>query len=237
MSMRKYLILFFIFSTTLCFAQDSLNGQDFENDSIAVYKKSRDFEYTRYLDSLLKNKKDLGVDTFSISGHAKSGKQQRITIHSGGNSFFNIPSVTAILWVLAVFFIGFVLHRLFFTKGFFRRESTRKDLTGIKQEEKISDPSGYDRLIAEAVAGQNYRLAIRYLYLQTLQILSNKGLIQLSPDKTNYEYVRELSGKVYQDDFSGITLGYEYVWYGKFEIGKDIYQKLSGDYRSFQQKF
>ena len=106
-----------------------------------------------------------------------------------------------------------------------------------QHDEKISDPSGYDRLIGKAVANQNYRLAIRYLYLQTLQILSNHGLIQLSPDKTNYEYVRELSGKLYQDDFSGITLGYEYVWYGKFEIGKDTYQKLSADYKTFQQKF
>jgi hypothetical protein len=83
---------------------------------------------------------------------------------------------------------------------------------------------------------KNYRLAIRYSYLQTLQKLSGSGLLQFSADKTNYQYVNELHGKPYQNDFAAITLNYEYVWYGKFEIGEDVYNRLFSDYKSFHQK-
>jgi hypothetical protein len=69
-----------------------------------------------------------------------------------------------------------------------------------------------------------------------LQKLSGSGLLQFSADKTNYQYVNELHGKPYQNDFAAITLNYEYVWYGKFEIGEDVYNRLFSDYKSFHQK-
>jgi hypothetical protein len=72
--------------------------------------------------------------------------------------------------------------------------------------------------------------------LQTLYKLSDGGLLQFSSDKTNYQYVNELGGKPYQNDFAAITLNYEYVWYGKFDISEDVYKRLSGEYRSFHQK-
>lgn len=83
---------------------------------------------------------------------------------------------------------------------------------------------------------KNYRLAIRYLYLQALQNLSGKGALQLLTNKTNNEYITELRGKLYQNDFAAITLSYEYVWYGKFDISEDTYNRLMREYNSLQQK-
>ena len=83
---------------------------------------------------------------------------------------------------------------------------------------------------------KNYRLAVRYSYLQTLQTLAGSGLVQFSADKTNYQYVNELSGKPYQNDFAALTLNYEYVWYGNFDIKEDVYNRLLKEYQSFHQK-
>jgi hypothetical protein len=211
-----------------------------KNDSIKNYKKEKDFAYINYLDSLLRKTKDLTVDTFSLYNTGQLKKQKRSTtriITPTPNNFLNAPLIKIILWALAIFFVGFILYRLFLSDFLFRKKPVSKNtLVEEKEEEDVSDISVYDRRILKAEMDRNFRLAIRYFYLQTLQMLSGKGSIQLSSDKTNYQYVRELSNRPYQNDFAGITLNYEYVWYGKFEINEEVYHKLRKDYKSLQQK-
>jgi hypothetical protein len=218
-----------------------INRYEFKtDDSMQAYKMSKDFAYMRYLDSLLRKTKDLSVDTFSVSDGSVR-RSRRVSQNTGQvripANIFGSPVVKIILWILAVVLISFIIWKLFVGENFFRRSLTYKNISGKeKEEEELTDASAYDKLIAQAVANKNYRLAIRYLYLQTLQKLTESGLLQFAADKTNYQYVNELRGKPCQNDFAAITLNYEYVWYGKFEIGEDVYRRLSGDYKSFQQK-
>ena len=218
-----------------------LNRYEFKSDdSIDIYKRYRDFAYMKYLDSLLRKTKNLTVDTFSAGNGASANKRQvrqnsrRVNVPQV--NIFGNPVVKIVLWIAAIFLIGFIIYKLFLGENFFRRDRAYKNTSDTQKEEEISDASAYDKLIAQAVANGNYRLAIRYLYLQTLQKLSGSGLLQFSADKTNYQYVTELHGKPYQNDFAAITLNYEYVWYGKFDINEDVYKRLSGEYRSFHQK-
>jgi hypothetical protein len=215
----------------------TLNKYEFDTeDSMQVYKKDKDFAYMKYLDSLLRNTKGLSIDTFSIGSSSEGPVRVRQRTASVRMNIFNQPEVKIILWVLAVLLIGFLIWKLFLSENFFRRDRRYKGSTIEKEEDELSDASAYDRLIAQAVAAKNYRLAIRYLYLQTLKKLTDSGLLQFSADKTNYQYVKELQGKPYQNDFAAITLNYDYVWYGKFEIDEDVYTKLSGNFRSFHKK-
>ena len=211
-----------------------------KNDSISAYKKDKNFAYIHYLDSLLRKRADLTVDTFSIynSGREKRQKKTTTTINTAApNNFLNVPAVKIILWMLAIFFVGFILYKLFLSDILFRKKSATKN-TAVeeKEEEDISDIAAFDKRILKAEVEKNFRLAVRYFYLQTLQMLSDSGSLQLSPDKTNYRYVRELSNKPYQNEFAEITLNYEYVWYGKFEINEEVYSKLRKDFKLLQQK-
>jgi hypothetical protein len=138
---------------------------------------------------------------------------------------------------MAIFLIVFLINKLFLGENFFRRNGAYQKTSVTQKEEDINtDPSAYDKMISQVVMNKNYRLAIRYLYLQALQNLSGKGALQLSTDKTNNEYITELRGKPYQNDFAAITLSYEYVWYGKFDISEDTYNRLMREYHSLQQK-
>ena len=137
---------------------------------------------------------------------------------------------------MAVLFIGFILYKLFLTENFFRKTPRKFKITEQEPEEKGITSSEYEKLINDAIRNKDFRSAIRYLYLQTLQKLSISGFIQLSPDKTNYEYVKELSGKVHQNEFASLTLNYEYVWYGKFNIDQKIFNRLQKDFNQYQQK-
>ena len=94
----------------------------------------------------------------------------------------------------------------------------------------------YDRLISQAIANSNFRLATRYLYLKTLYLLSNLNLIIISPDKTNYQYIREMSNHRSYKDFVSLTSNYEYVWYGKFDMDKALYQRVENDFKNYFQR-
>lgn len=209
-------------------------------DSMKQYKGDREFAYMNYLDSLLRQTKDLTVDTFSIgtgNSSRRAARQDTRQVNVPTSNIFSSPIVKVILWIAAAFLIGFIIYKLFLGENFFRRERSYKNVSDTqKDDESLTDSSAYDSLVAKAVKDKNYRLAIRYSYLQTLQKLSASGLLQFSADKTNYQYVNELLGKPFQNDFAAITLNYEYVWYGKFDINEDVYHRLSGEYRSFHQK-
>ena len=237
--------LIFFLSFYNSFAQDSLDAgskiaTDLQDDSIVAYRQDRDFGYIYYLDSLLRQTKNLAVDTFSVNAADRPAKQPKKNSESQNiaprESIFSNSFVKILLWALAIFFVSFILYRLFLADTLFRKNPAPYTSEKQDEEEQVSEASAYDRLIAQAVMNKNFRLAVRYLYLQTLQILTDRGCIQFSPDKTNYQYINELRNKPYQNDFAAITLNYEYVWYGKFEVAEPVYHKLSKDFKTFHQK-
>ena len=212
-------------------------------DSLQAYRQDRNFAYIKYLDSLLRETKDLTVDTFSVKG-MKMSKAKREAVRENPNAvstpkinIFSLPLVKIILWILAAVLIGFIVWKIFLGENFFKRNKMPRHISETpKEEEALDDASAYDALIAKAVQEKNYRLAVRYSFLQSLKKMSDGGMVQFSADKTNYQYVNELHGKPYQDDFASLTLNYEYVWYGRFEIGEEAYTRLSRNFRSFNQK-
>jgi hypothetical protein len=141
------------------------------------------------------------------------------------------------LWFIAGAFILFIIYNLFLADGVFKR-SPKSNSAAIPEaeEEHIDKESDFDKLIRNAIQSGNYRLAIRYHYLQTLHLLAGKNQVQLAADKTNYQYVRELVNKNFQNDFSALTLNYEYVWYGEFAIDEIVYSKLKTAFVSFNNK-
>jgi hypothetical protein len=71
--------------------------------------------------------------------------------------------------------------------------------------------------------------------LKTLKNLSDKEIISFAAEKTNHDYLAEMKHHRYFEDFSKLTRDYEYVWYGKFFIDKEPYQKLKKDFNFFNK--
>ena len=95
----------------------------------------------------------------------------------------------------------------------------------------------FDAAISSAVEQQNYRLAVRLLYLQTLKRLTDAELIQYKPDKTNRQYVYELVNSPQQSDFEQLTRQFEFVWYGDFPVDAGRFDTLQGQFRRFSGSF
>lgn len=211
---------------------------DTGNDSLQRWKSSRDFSYIMYLDSLLRKEKNLRSDTVSIDKN--TGKKRRVTASSNesdSNNFLNSFPLKIFFWAVALFFIGFIIYKLFLTDGIFAKRNIKVREDQIENEpEGLNEYSEYDGLIREAETKSDYNLSTRYLYLQTLKKLADRDLILYSPGKTNYSYVKELSNQNYRQEFASLTLNYEYVWYGKFVISSGQYRQLKEEFNSFNKK-
>lgn len=95
----------------------------------------------------------------------------------------------------------------------------------------------FDATIAEATDKQNYRLAVRLLYGQTLKRLTDAELIQYKPDKTNRQYVYELANSPQQAGFEQLTRQFEFVWYGDFPVDAGRFDTLQAQFRAFGGSF
>ena len=111
------------------------------------------------------------------------------------------------------------------------------DITGAFGRAARRAPLGYDTAsedihgvdfaarIAEAEAAGNFRLALRLGYLEVLKHLTDRGLIQWQPDKTNHAYLTELAPGSLREAFRAATHEFEYVWYGELRLNLSLYQQ------------
>ena len=94
----------------------------------------------------------------------------------------------------------------------------------------------FDQEIENAVAKQNYRFAVRLLYLRSLKQLSDAGLIDWKIDKTNNTYINELSNEDQRTAFKILTRQFEYVWYGEFLIDAPVYSDIDSSFTDFKKR-
>ena len=73
-------------------------------------------------------------------------------------------------------------------------------------------------LLEEAVSNENYKLAIRIYFLMIIKDLNSSKRIIWQMDKTNRDYLTEMS--IFDDYlmFRKVTHLFEYVWYSDFLI-------------------
>lgn len=195
-------------------------------DSIRSMRSQKDFSYMRNLDSSLRaNQKDEMEKVRKEKPTGEVNVKPAITV-------FRIIEV--LLWALLIGALLFVLYRVFLSdRGLFTSPVRNNQLE--VEEEHITDDQYLEKQLQLAIKEKNYRLAVRYLYLQTLNRLAEKQWLILSPDKTNYQYVRELTKPQLKNAFARVTLHYDYAWYGDFEIGEDIFEPVKKEFEQFQQ--
>lgn len=194
-------------------------------DSITSLKNAKEFWYAKKMDSLLKaaqNQQQKPSEAQSVSWLAK---------------ILSSDLTKLIFWALAIFFIVFIISKLFITQGIFQRNSTRSPVNvHAETNEEPANAQDFEKKAANAATAKNFRLATRYLYLQSLHLLADTGAVTLAVDKTNAQYLYELAGKQYTQRFASLTLNYEYIWYGEFGIDEAAFNKLNQQFKSFNNE-
>ena len=143
-----------------------------------------------------------------------------------------------IIWfVIISVFLGAIIYFLLQNKiSFFSKEAVSSSQSSETDAHEDIFNLAYNDRIKKAEAEQNYRVAVRLIFLQTLKLLSDTNHIKYQPDYTNLNYLQQLHQSNLYNDFSKVTRSYEYVWYGKFEISSEAYALLKKDFLMLQNK-
>ena len=117
--------------------------------------------------------------------------------------------------------------------GLLGRRNARTNLAYSLESENIHAISFAEEIRAALETGQ-YRLAVRLHYLWSLKGLTDAGLIDWKPDKTNHAYVGELQTHALRPDFETLTDEFERIWYGGFPLGAGQFEALQGRFEKFR---
>ncbi len=85
----------------------------------------------------------------------------------------------------------------------------------------------FEKLMHEALQKNQYRLAIRLLFLQALKLLADKEHIHWQPGKTNHDYLDELESGDLKTGFNELNFYFEFAWYGNFSVNEKLYKKVN----------
>jgi hypothetical protein len=210
------------------------------DDSVQAINADKGFYYKTYMDSLLRatenrikkilelrRKDSLRADSLLRVGKSRSGRGLELD----GGQFFN-SAIGIIFLIIAIALFVYIVFKLFLSNSsFFSRN--RKNIasdSAVVEEENAGDP---DSLLHNAIKSGNYRLAVRYLYLQSLKRLSERKFIEINTNKTNYEYVAEIRKHKFANEFASLTLQYEYVWYGEYPVDEKLFEQIQNGFTQF----
>ncbi|HXU25703.1 MAG TPA: DUF4129 domain-containing protein [Bacteroidia bacterium] len=152
------------------------------------------------------------------------------SIDKNPNLSYNILKYTFI----TAFIIG-LIYILWKSKfiGLLKRDAKKLDGSSFTDLPENIEGLNIDALVEEAIQKQNYRLAVRWCFLKSLQWLNKQNKIAWQPAKTNVDYQQELKDKTLKAEFTSLSYVFEYVWYGE----TDCNEKLCTDYKTRVEKF
>jgi len=146
--------------------------------------------------------------------------------------------VEVLLWLIIIGgFAAFVIWYLSYSNvGLFRKAPKQIYVEGEEPETDDIFRINYPGEIEKAITNKNYRFAVRLMYLQLLKNLSEKNIINYKQERTNFDYLLQLSSTSYYHDFFRVTRNYEYSWYGHFDVNAGIFDIIRSDFENFERK-
>lgn len=197
------------------------SGIELSKNHVDSLKKLKSYSYISTLEKYLRTQKHASGDK---NEEDRSGTVER-TKSAKRNSWFSKMTgkweFNFMLWMLATFFILVAAYFFFVRNRLFIKE-TRLQQVIVDAEQEEGGIHNYETAYLSAKSKNDYRAALKFLFLHSLYLLSEKGKLAFSPDKTNQDYLLELPIN-FQKDFAVISLAYEYIWYGRQPLNPETF--------------
>jgi len=246
--MQKIFLILFLFSSHFGgIAQDSIaiplekevlydrdgeiNNLGFDQKKIESYKNNPDFDYSEKEiedNAWLKFKRWLG--------RIWSGFWEWLLGDYQGNSF--LVFLVKIIPYLIVFGLFVFVVWLFFKLNIGAKllKSKPKPEVFYTNEEEIIKSKHIPELIEKAILEKDFRLAVRYYYLLLLKKLAENKMITYEFDKTNSDYIKEITQETICSYFIKATTMYDYIWYGNFTVSESDFKKAQQIFNTLEQQ-
>jgi hypothetical protein len=146
------------------------------------------------------------------------------------------PTTKVIVIIFTIALLIFTLVKLLGNAGNANVKVLNNNISIQELTEENFIETDLEKLLRLALEANDYRSAVRILYLSTIQQLNAQGLILWKKDKTNKDFLREMRAHGEYKTFRDITLAYEIVWYGDRQIEQPQFSSLKQIVDSFSQK-
>lgn len=197
----------------------AVHVRQFDQTSLDSYKARADFQY-----------EEQPVDVSWWQRFKQWIRYKLAELMSREGTYTLLKNIGIIVGIAALLYLVIKLLGMD-AGGIFSRKSRPADLAVAEHIENIHGID-FATELQKAIETGNYRLAVRLLYLDCLKKLSDSGLIEWQPAKTNAAYVAELNAGTVQTAFKRLTRQFEYIWYGDFGINRQHFSQL---HEAFQQ--
>jgi len=107
--------------------------------------------------------------------------------------------------------------------------------TEIRNELLTEERIDFDEAIRRSQAEENYRMAVRYLYLRLIGILREKGGISFRHSSTNAEIALAMGTHPQATQFRWLATAYEHIFYGGFLLNQETYDSLKMEFERLQK--
>jgi hypothetical protein len=151
------------------------------------------------------------------------------------NGFKVVEIVIKVLIFVAIgLMIFFIVRAIMKNEGYWMF-SKKADSLAIRTTDIDTDvlETDFDELIKNAVRDKNYNLAVRYYYLKSLKILSEKSIISWDTEKTNSDYYFEIQNEKLKEQFNYVSYIYNYCWYGEFDLNIAAWEHAENTFLTF----
>lgn len=102
-------------------------------------------------------------------------------------------------------------------------------------EENIHEMD-FEKLIEDAKRRNDFRLAIRLIFLYSLKMLSDKQHIYWEPGKTNHDYLNEVQARELKSGLRELNYYFEYTWYGNFMVNASLFTTVNNTFSTWRTK-
>ena len=188
------------------------------DSTVKRMKQDKDFEY---------------ANDPAYWAHEKEEPVEQSDSWEGVYKFFSYDPIKWLAWITVGLLLVFILYRIIVVNNLYIFHSSKKMDTSSDGPDEDLDQNKIDEKIRNAILQGNYREAVRYHYIKTLQVLGEKGWIQLHAQATNYEYVLQMNKHSFADKFYYLTNAFEYVWYGEFNLSENQFALVQTAFQNF----
>lgn len=239
----RLLLVFFLYEASAV-AQDSLVDNlneikldttskvqplDFQEEKISEYKNDKAFSYLN---------EEISDNWWSRFKEWLSMRYHQI-IHwlfgdyEAGSILSFFLQLLPYLLIMAIIAFGVWLF-IRLNPGNYLLATPQEPQVFLSDEEKIIKTENIQELIDRAIKAEDYRLAVRFYYLQLLKLLNQKELIAYEFQKTDTEYLNELEQENFKQNFKKILRIYDFIWYGSFPISSEDFVKTQRNFEDFK---
>jgi len=210
-------------------ATTNLNPLDFNADKMADLKKDPSFDYLRTVEN----------DSWwtRVKRWINTRYQQFTDWPFGDYKAYEFVEVLLKIlpYLILGAFIGLIIWlfiRLIPARSLFEEQETPQVF--LNDEENIVRSENIGELIDDAIKDGDYRLAVRYYYLQLLRQLNQKKLINYEFQKTNSEYLNEIKENNLRIHLKKVMRIYDFIWYGSFSLSEPDFHLAQRNFQNLQ---